>query len=240
MTGSLKKLYHFFIQAKHEGYRNYNSVLNLLEDLPEAANLLDIGCAEGTKTVQYAKRLSVPLDGVYGIEISPKYVALAQKHFKIFNVDLEKDTFPFQDQEVEVIICNQILEHLKNIFLPFLEMDRILKIGGYLIIGIPNLAALYNRISILLGKQPISNEITGPHIRCFTHKGFLKFIKLNMNFELQAISAASLYPFPYPLVQYCAKYLPGLSSYTFYLLKKIKHDPANCGWILQSGVDTFF
>jgi ubiquinone/menaquinone biosynthesis C-methylase UbiE len=221
-------------------YRNYTTVLRLLQNLTEAANLLDIGCVDGKRTMEYAKTLSIPLNRVYGIEISPKYIALAQKHFKIFPVDLEKDTLPFQDQEIDTIVCNQILEHLKNIFLPLSEMDRILKVGGHLIIGIPNLASLLNRIFILFGRQPMCNEIMGPHIRCFTHRGFLKFVKLNANFELISIDAASLYPLPYPLLQYCAKYLPGLSSYTFYLLKKIKHDPANCGWTLKLDIDTFF
>ncbi len=114
-------------------------------------------------------------------------------------------------------------------------MDRVLGIGGYLIIGIPNLAALHNRFFILFGKQPMCNIIMGPHVRCFTHKGFLKFIKQNTNFKLQSISAATFYPFPYPVVQHCAKYFPGLSSYTFYLLKKIKHNPDNCGWCIKTG-----
>ena len=236
----LRQFYRFCVQANYEGRRIYQATLNILEHLPKANNLLDIGCAEGTKTLQYAKILSVPPDRIYGIEINPKYISLAQQHFKITNVDLEKDLLPFKDQEIEVIISNQILEHIKNIYLPLSEMDRILKIGGYLMIGIPNLAALHNRIFILFGKQPLCNEIIGPHIRCFTHKGFLKFIKLNTNFKLKTISAASLYPLPYPFVQYCAKYLPGLSSYTFYLLEKLEHNPNNCGWVLKSGVDTLF
>lgn len=216
------------------------AVLDIVKNVPELDNLLDIGCADGTKTIQYAKMLSILLENVYGIETKPEYVKLAQEHFKIINANLEHETFPFQDQEIEIIICNQLLEHLKNIYFPLSEMDRVLKIGGYLIIGIPNLAALLNRIFIFFGRQPSCNVIMGPHVRCFTHKGFLKFIKQNTNFELQSISAATLYPFPYPVVQYCAKYFPGLSSYTFYLLKKIKHNPDNCGWSMRADLDTCF
>jgi len=235
LLSHFRQFYRFCIQAKHEGWRYYKAVLDILQNVPKAANLLDIGCADGAKTIQYANALSVPLDRVYGIEIEPEYAKLAEKHFKISKVNLEHDILPFQDQEIEVIICNQVLEHLKNISLPLSEMDRVIKVGGYLIIGIPNLAALHNRFFILFGKQPMCNIITGPHIRCFTHNGFLKFIKQNTNFKLQLINAATLYPFPYPIVQHCAKYFPGLSSYTFYLLKKIKHDPDNCGWRIKTG-----
>lgn len=240
MLNSFRKIYRFCIQADYEGKRTFKAVSSLLKNTPIVSDLLDIGCAEGAKTLEYAKLLRLSLKKVYGIEVSQKYKALAQKHFKVFNVDLEKDTFPFQDQELDLIICNQILEHLKNIYLPLSEIDRTLKIGGHLIIGIPNLAALHNRILILFGRQPLCNAINGPHIRCFTHKGFSDFIKSNTNFNLIKINAASLYPFPYPFVEYFAKYFSSLSSYTFYLLKKIKHNPVNCGWSLETDVDTNF
>lgn len=240
MLSIFRQFYRFCIQARYEGWRTFKAVLSILENVPKSKSLLDIGCSDGTKTIQYAKKLSIPIDNVCGFEANPKKIKLAQEHFRIFNVNLEHDTFPFQDQEIEVITCNQVLEHLKNIFLPLSEMDRVLKIGGHLMIGIPNLAALHNRIFIIFGRQPSCNAIMGPHIRCFTHKGFLKFIRQNTNFELQSINAATLYPFPYPVVQYCAKYFPGSSSYTFYLLKKIKHDPDNCGWSMRADFDTCF
>jgi len=240
LLSSFRQFYRFCIQAKYEGWRYHTAILNILQNIQKVDNMLDIGCGEGTKTIQYAKMLSAPLDGTYGIEINSNHVKLANDKLKVFNVNLECDAFPFQDQEIEVIICNQVLEHLKNIFLPLSEMDRVLRIGGHLIIGIPNLAALHNRFFIMFGKQPSCNIIMGPHIRCFTHKGFLEFIRQNTNFKLQSTSAATLYPFPYPIVEYCAKYFPGYSSYTFYLLKKVKHNPSNCGWILKSDVDTLF
>ena len=240
MLSIIRQFYRYSVRAKYEGWRYYKAILDILENVPGSDNLLDIGCAEGTKTIQYAKKLSISLENVYGIELKPEYVKLAQEHFKILDIDLEHDTFPFQDQEIEVVICNQLLEHLKNIFLPLSEMDRVIKVGGHLIIGIPNLAALLNRIFILIGRQPSCNVITGPHVRCFTHKGFLEFIKQNTNFKLKSVSAATLYPFPYPVVQYCAEYFPGLSSYTFYLLEKTKHNPGNCGWNIDTDFDKCF
>jgi ubiquinone/menaquinone biosynthesis C-methylase UbiE len=236
----IRQFYRYCVQAKYEGWRSHEAVLDILENVPESNCLLDIGCAEGRKTMQYADMLSIPLAKVYGIETKPKYVKLAQEHFKIININLENNPFPFQDQEIDVAICNQVLEHLKNIYLPLSEMDRVLKVGGYLIIGIPNLAALLNRFLIIFGKQPMCNVIVGPHIRCFTHKGFLEFIRQNTNFELQSISASTLFPFPYPVVRYCAKYFPGFSTCTFYLLKKVKHNPDNCGWSMRADFDTCF
>ena len=86
MPSLLRQFYRFCIQAGYEGIRNHKAVLDLLENVPKSDNLLDIGCAEGTKTIQYANKLLVPLENVYGIELKPKYVRLAQKHFKILNL----------------------------------------------------------------------------------------------------------------------------------------------------------
>lgn len=240
MLSLLRRCYRFCVQAKYEGTRTYEAVLDIVKIIPKSTSLLDIGCAEGIKTIRYAKILSVPIEKVCGIELKPKYVRLAQERFKVLSINLEYDTFPFQDQEIEVIICNQILEHLKNIFLPLSEMDRVLKIGGHLIIGIPNIAALQNRFFILFGRQPSCSIIEGPHVRSFTHKEFLQFIKRNTNFELQSVGAATLYPLPYPVVKYCARYFPGFASYTFYLLKKVENKPDYCGWSLKADYDTCF
>jgi len=235
----IQRLYRYLVQAKYEGLRNYEAVLSLLHCVPHSESLLDVGCADGNKTMRYAKELTVCKDLVYGIEQQPHYVELAKHHLHVVQVDLERDRFPFKDEELGVIVCNQVLEHLKNIFLPLQEMARILKTGGYLIIGIPNLAAIQNRLLLLVGRQPMCNVIVGPHVRCFTTKDFATFLKRNEDFELVAVTGATLYPFPYPIVKYGAPYFPGLSSYAFYLLKKIRHGSVQCGWE-EPAADTLF
>ena len=172
------------------------------------------------------------------MDVFDKYVEAAGKRLRAVKLDLELEPFPFPDEKFEVVLCNQILEHLKNIFLPLSEMERVLKTGGYLALGIPNLAALHNRLLLLAGRQPVCNAITGPHIRCFAHKAFLGFLRSNLNFRLVATSGSSLYPFPWPAVEFGARLFPGLSAYTFYLLKKTRHAPGESAWRVGSIGDT--
>lgn len=226
----IQRLYRYLVQAKYEGLRNHEAVLRLLQGIPCAESLLDVGCGDGNKTIRYASELAICKDRVHGIEQQPHYIELAKNHLHVVRVDLERDRFPFRDEELDVIICNQVLEHLKNIFLPLREMARVLKPGGYLIIGIPNVAAVQNRFLLLLGHQPMCNVILGPHVRCFTTRGFADFLKLNQDFELVKVIGATLYPFPYPIVKYGATYFPGLSSYAFYLLKKVRSSRVQRGW----------
>ena len=119
-------------------------------------------------------------------------------------------------------------------------MDRVVKAGGYLLIGVPNLAGLYNRALLLLGRQPLAVAIDGPHIRGFAHAAFLAFLKQNPNFEVVALDSANLYPLPYPLLELLGGHFAGLSTFTFYLLKKKAHDPAACGWKPGPAADTVF
>ncbi len=52
----------------------------------------------------------------YGIELKKSHVAEAEGKIDTRRIDLEKDTFPFEDQEIQIVICNQVLEHLKTSF----------------------------------------------------------------------------------------------------------------------------
>lgn len=235
-----KQFRNFLLQTGKEARRTHSDFLRLLKNIKgRPNNLLDIGTAEGRKTLEYAEALGIHRENIYGIEIAKHYIELAAKtSISLATLDLEKGRFPFTDETFEVVTCNQVLEHLKNIFLPLSEMERVLKTGGHLAIGIPNLAALHNRILLLFGFQPLCNDILGPHIRCFTHKAFLNFLKSNPNFRIITATGSSLYPFPYPAVEFGAYFFPGLSAYTFYLLQKINHNLQLSPWLVSSIGDT--
>ncbi len=234
----INKIFKKVIGADGESQRLHEALLRLLRSAPNAGSLLDIGCADGAKTLAYAGVLGVAATKIKGVEAQERYRLQAAEKFEVYPADLEREKLPFEDESFDVVICNQVLEHLKNIFLPLSEMDRVLATGGRLVIGIPNLAALHNRFLLLFGRQPLCNTITGPHIRCFTHRAFIDFLATNPNLDLEGTAAATLYPFPVPLVDWLARFFPGLSASTFYLLRKKKHDPAACGWNLPGIGDT--
>lgn len=224
------------LRTAGESERLHRDFLRLLGGVKTAGSLLDVGAADGIMTMEYARLLRVPEGGVHGIEVLDEYLKRLVPGVKALRLDIEKDAFPYPDQSFDLVVCNQVLEHLKNIFLPLSEMDRVLKPGGRLAIGIPNLAGLHNRLLLALGFQPLCNAITGPHVRCFTHKGFLEFLRSNGDFTVEAVAGSSLYPLPWPLVDIGAKFSPGLCAYTFYLLRKNR--TGSGGWQRKSIGDT--
>ena len=202
----------------------------------EIHSLLDIGCGEGSYTLNNAQALGISLDKVYGVEFNPHYLKVAQEHFSACSVDLEHSEFPFDDTSIDLIICNQVLEHIKNVFWVLAEMDRVLSIGGILAIGIPNLTSLINRPLLFLGRQPITIGIEGAHVRGFAHTSFREFLLRHEGYRLVAEIGSLLYPWPAKLgAERMARRLPGLSAYTFYALVK-QETISPCPW-LRFGTD---
>ncbi|KAA3658676.1 MAG: class I SAM-dependent methyltransferase [Calditrichaeota bacterium] len=156
--------------------------------------LLDIGCWDGQKTRKYADVLGV--DDRFGIEIFDEQIAQAQQNgVEVAKLDLEQDNFPFENDTFDVIICNQVFEHLKQIYHPLDEIHRVLKPGGHFLFSVPNLSSLHNRIMLRFGMQPSSIRLFGPHVRAFAYHAFIDFATYNENFKLVKRYGIGFYPF---------------------------------------------
>ena len=182
-------------------------------------NLLDVGCATGERTKRIAKHLHVNLNQTYGLDSDEKRVVECRKTFQAELVDLEVDAIPYESDTFDLVICNQVLEHLKNATKVVDEIIRVTNKNGYIILGIPNLAHLINRIYLLLGIQPMCIAIGSSHIRGFTHKGFMQMLKAIEPVRFIDCTGALMYPFPYHLAKHLSKLFVGLSSHTCYLLQ---------------------
>lgn len=132
------------------------------------AKILDIGCWNGDFTVQIRDVLGVSQNNVYGIEAdkdehSDSYggieaganeVEVARSRgIQVTESDLNKP-LPFADGTFDVITANQVLEHVWKVDDLLLEIRRVLKDDGVFVVGVPNLAALHERLSLLFGYNP--------------------------------------------------------------------------------------
>lgn len=97
---------------------------------------------------------------VYGFDINQESAKLAKKNGIIFKLgDVEKK-WDYPDTYFDIVIASHIIEHVVNPDFLILEAKRVLKKGGLLIIGTPNLAAWFNRLFLLLGIQPFFTEVS--------------------------------------------------------------------------------
>ena len=87
---------------------------------------------------------------------------------------------------------------------------------------VPNLASLLNRPFLLLGRQPVTIGIEGPHVRAFTLHALRRFLVSHPGFRVERAIGSSLYPWPARLgAEYLARRAPSLSAYFFLALEKI-------------------
>jgi methionine biosynthesis protein MetW len=182
-------------------------------------NILDIGCGWGqdlTSLLEISKNAEL-----YGIEINEeKIAACRQKNITIYKINCEKDRIPANDNFFDIIIINQVLEHTKEIFFICSEISRVLKKQGILIIGVPNLASLHNRILLMFGYQPTCIELMGPHLRGFTVPSLINFISKENYFFVKEVKGSNFYPTPPQISKILSKFFPQLSVSIFLLIER--------------------
>lgn len=188
-------------------------------------NILDVGCADGADLLSIQDLLPPVRTNLYGIDVSDTYAEAAKRcNIRVDVLNIERDRFPYPDHFFDFVICNQILEHTKEIFWIFAELSRITKKGGYLIVGVPNLAALHNRIFLAFGDQPVCIHVLGPHVRAFTKRGLQRFIEATGAFRMVDFKGSNLYPFPPFLGRWAVRILPGIAAAIFFLVKRTEVD----------------
>jgi 2-polyprenyl-3-methyl-5-hydroxy-6-metoxy-1,4-benzoquinol methylase len=120
---------------------------HLQEYLPEVSKfrILDLGCGAGGVCVSFANRSN----RVVGLDLDKKLINLTK-----INVSDSEDYFPpgggvseilssginlpFEDETFDLVICNDVIEHLDEQEELIGEIYRVLKPGGYLYLTTPN------------------------------------------------------------------------------------------------------
>jgi len=99
--------------------------------LDSGMKLLDVG--SGTEEILNGFK-NLGLD-VWGIDIMP------HKNKRVKVCDITKDKMPFADNHFDVIFSKSLIEHLKPVEPPLLEMKRVVKKDGLVIVMVPDWAS---------------------------------------------------------------------------------------------------
>lgn len=199
-------------------------------NVPDQSVVVDLGAGKGDDLLIVKSNNSTV--ELVAIECyAPYQKKLEEKNIRVHNANIEKDSLPFADQSVDIIICNQILEHCKEIWWIAHEISRVLKIGGVLIVGVPNLASLHNRILLMLGRQPTSIQNNTAHVRGYTKNDFVKFLNSGFQngYSVRGFGGANFYPFPPFLAKPLARLFPTMA--VVMLLKFVKEKEYKGGFL---------
>lgn len=115
----------------------------LLQSCLKDVNILDIGCAEGG----FLKFLSNRgFHNLSGIDTSTSYLTAAKKSSPQINFKIGvAESIPFPDAHFDVIVIDQVLEHLHHPLIALDEISRVLREDGKVIVGVPNVS-WYSRV----------------------------------------------------------------------------------------------
>lgn len=101
-------------------------------------DLLDLGVGHG-RSLRYLEPHGI-LDRIRftGVDLSPRRLSevYGGARWRLLQHNIEQG-LPFDDESFDVIICEQVLEHLHAPESAVAEMNRVLRPGGTLVIGVP-------------------------------------------------------------------------------------------------------
>lgn len=195
---------------------------------------LDIGSSDGILTLRFGKKIEAK--DIFGVDLDPPIV----KGIKFTGCDLDQcKRLPFKDEYFDVILCNQVAEHLISPDTIFKEIRRLLKKGGYAIISVPNLCALHNRLFVLFGFQPTAinpsteyivgriprrvkrGGMSGPsrHLAAFSPTALEDMIKI-YGLKLEELTGDRFYPFTGKIAGVLSALFPSLAVYLIVKVRK--------------------
>ncbi len=159
--GDMVGEYNYLMTLKDSYVRTVSDVDRHLGKVRENKACLEIGSFLGAVSIslsQIGYRVSA-LD-IPEFHKSSKLRELYRRNEVEFgSVNLRGSGLPFETNSFDAVIICEVMEHLNFNPLPaLLEINRVLKPGGYVYVGMPNQASLRNRIRLLRG-QSIHNPM---------------------------------------------------------------------------------
>ena len=152
---------------KADPYSSHSIILDWLAD-GQGRRLLDVGAADGL----LARHLTARGWKVTGIEADPAMAAAGAAHCeRMLVADLNRGV-PALDGLFDVIVCGDVLEHLAEPVGVLRTLVACLAPAGEVIVSVPNVAHLWVRLSLLVGRFDYADRgiLDRTHLRFFTRR----------------------------------------------------------------------
>jgi GT2 family glycosyltransferase/2-polyprenyl-3-methyl-5-hydroxy-6-metoxy-1,4-benzoquinol methylase len=177
---------HVYWRQSACGQRSSLSVLRSF--VKEQARVLDLGIGSGSLGRELHQHLQCRLDGV---TINPQEQAVASGWYeRIAVLDLDQGGWDleFPQQAYDVIICADVLEHLKHPELVLSACHRLLHPDGVLLVSVPNVAYAGLIADLMRGNFDYGREglMDSTHLRFFTRNSFRKLLA-SQGWEVEAV-----------------------------------------------------
>lgn len=131
--------------------------LALLADLiPDGSRVLDLGCGSGELLSHLITETGCRGTGV---EIDPEAVLAAiGRGVPVVELDIDTQLDDFADDSYDVVVLSRTIQTIRR---PRQVLQQMARIGGTLIVSVPNFGQFGNRLRLLRGRMPMSKDL--PH-----------------------------------------------------------------------------
>jgi 2-polyprenyl-3-methyl-5-hydroxy-6-metoxy-1,4-benzoquinol methylase len=173
---------------------------------------------------------------VTGLDIDPSRFGRAaqQLELEIVKCDVETENLPFADNSFEVVIFNEVFEHLRiNPIHTFKEVGRVLRSGGLLFLSTPNGRSFANLSNLIMHDRGLDVTIYDAyigieehghmgHVREYTVTDVTEFLE-KMGFDCMKVVYRGRYPTN--LGQLFARSIPSLRPFFSVIAQKPTDSP---------------
>ena len=126
------------------------------------SRFLDLGCGVGGASVLVVKDEFE----VYALDVDREQLLYERNRKVKLGINLalaEGQRLPFRERSFDVIYCCHVLEHIRNDSAALMEMERVLKDDGVLLLSVPNALNLSSRFK---RRMKCGNQLaTSEHLR---------------------------------------------------------------------------
>lgn len=148
LRGAVGRMY---ADSERLNLENMRAQMALLAD---PHDVVDLGCGDGRATQELTAGLNgARVRAVEGSAASRQ--AAAARGLEVLAGDLEH-ALPFGDGSIDLVVSNQVIEHLADTDAFLAEIHRVLRPGGLAVVSTENMASWHNVGALVLGFQPFS------------------------------------------------------------------------------------
>lgn len=143
------------------------------------ARVLDLGTGSGTLGRYLHEHKACRMDG---LTVSVEEAALATPWYasvQVGNLELAGWSAAFEAQAYDVVVCADVLEHVRQPEAVLREARALLKPGGLLLVSVPNVAYAGLVADVMHGRWEYGPEglLDASHVRFFTRDAFVGLLQ---------------------------------------------------------------
>jgi len=205
-----RQRYFYQVISEHLKYKNHLVIL-------------DAGCGDGVNLILLNNFIGTT---VYGMDYNPLRTIRAKKKIQDSSI-LQGDLLelPFKEQTFDVILLNQVLEHIPEDGAVLRELYRSLKQDGLLIISVPNEGCSLGRLRNNVLQRSILR--TTDHVHFYTEQQMISLLNSN-KWNIREIRREGFFT-PYTYLHNFLAMFDLTFSFLQYLTKKY---PSQCAGLL--------